>query len=121
MHSPWGAYSSECEAVGCNRRSSPYVQLLDGTWTFRLFQNPESVPPGFHENGFDTRGWSEIRVPGSWELQGFDKPVYTNIRYPFDVSDRNERFLRSHYAPEELKDRFLPLCPPYVPEHNPTG
>ena len=39
----------------------------------------------------------DITVPGHWQLQGFDRPVYTNIKYPF------------------------PCKPPVVPEANPTG
>ena len=36
-------------------------------------------------------------MPGNWQLQGFDRPVYTNVKYPF------------------------PVTPPYVPKENPTG
>lgn len=37
-------------------------------------------------------------MPGSWELQGFDAPIYTDTRYPF------------------------PANPPYVPQdYNPVG
>ena len=27
--------------------------------------------------------WAAIRVPGNWQLQGFDVPLYSNIPYPF--------------------------------------
>lgn len=36
-------------------------------------------------------------VPSNWQMHGFDRPIYTNIVYPF------------------------PLDPPHVPTENPTG
>ncbi len=25
----------------------------------------------------------DITVPGNWQLQGYDYPIYTNVKYPF--------------------------------------
>jgi beta-galactosidase len=41
--------------------------------------------------------WSTIEVPGHWQLQGYGKPQYTNVLFPF------------------------PVDPPFVPSENPTG
>lgn len=71
---------------------------LDGTWKFLFSKNNDLCPKDFHKPGFSTRKWSKIEVPGSWELQGFDAPIYTDTRYPF------------------------PPNPPYVPtNYNPVG
>lgn len=71
---------------------------LNGTWKFLYSRNPQSCPDGFWKAGYNTRGWKNIQVPGSWELQGFDAPIYTDVSYPF------------------------PPDPPYVPEdYNPVG
>lgn len=71
---------------------------LDGTWKFLFSKNNELCPKDFHKPGYSTRKWSKIQVPGSWELQGFDAPIYTDTRYPF------------------------PANPPYVPtDYNPVG
>ena len=40
---------------------------------------------------------SDMTVPGHWQLQGFDHPIYTNVQFPF------------------------PCNPPIVPDANPTG
>ncbi|BBI31965.1 glycoside hydrolase family 2 TIM barrel-domain containing protein [Cohnella abietis] len=122
MHSPWGAYASEEESTRCDRLTSSIYKLsLDGEWTFKLYENPEQVPTGFYEESFDLNGWGTIQVPGSWELQGHDKPIYTNIVYPFPIDDSSEPHLRDH-DPEELGGVYLPLNPPYVPrKNNPTG
>lgn len=46
---------------------------------------------------FDDEMWCQIEVPSNWQMQGFDKPIYTNVKYPF--ADK----------------------PPFVPSDNPTG
>jgi beta-galactosidase len=45
----------------------------------------------------ESHSWAAIQVPGHWQLQGYGKPHYTNVVYPF------------------------PVCPPFVPTENPTG
>ena len=69
---------------------------LDGTWRFLYFKNDSQCPADAHKG--ELRKAASIEVPGSWELQGFDAPIYTDTRYPF------------------------PANPPYVPEdYNPVG
>lgn len=69
---------------------------LDGTWDFRYFRSNSLCPADVHLSAL--KGTSKIEVPGSWELQGFDAPIYTDTRYPF------------------------PANPPYVPaDYNPVG
>ncbi len=72
---------------------------LDGVWDFKWFKNPsECNDSEFLESAVASSGWKKINVPGSWELQGFDAPIYTDVRYPF------------------------PANPPFVPEdYNPVG
>jgi beta-galactosidase len=61
--------------------------LLNGTWDFQYALTP------LH----DVDEWKTIDVPGHWQLQGFGKPHYTNVPYPF------------------------PIDPPFVPTENPVG
>lgn len=56
---------------------------LDGQWKFQWSKDPESRPAGFESEDFDVSGWNEITVPGNWQLQGYGKPIYVNMRYPF--------------------------------------
>ena len=49
-------------------------------------QVSDAAPAGAaraQERGTDGAVWSTIQVPGSWSLQGFDKPHYTNVVMPF--------------------------------------
>lgn len=71
---------------------------LDGSWKFKLVKNPGQSIQDFYKAGFDASQWQQIQVPGSWELQGFDAPIYTDVTYPFKAN------------------------PPYVPQdYNPVG
>lgn len=56
---------------------------LDGRWSFRWSKDPSSRPVDFYKTDYDTSGWDKIIVPGNWQMQGFGKPIYTNIPYPF--------------------------------------
>ena len=56
---------------------------LDGQWLFRWSKDPESRPMGFEREEYDVSGWEHITVPGNWQLQGFGKPIYVNMQYPF--------------------------------------
>ena len=42
------------------------VVSLTGMWKFEIGDNPK-----FSERGFDDSKWEKIRVPGTWENQGF--------------------------------------------------
>lgn len=97
-HAPLIPYPNEASALAGRREESPYFLLLNGQWQFHLAANPYAAPDGFFQPDFDTAGWANITVPGNWEMQGYDKPIYTNIKLPFAAN------------------------PPFVPhDDNPTG
>lgn len=95
-HVPWGAYESPEQARAGDRRASRFVHCLNGVWKFSLYGSPLDAPD-FWRADFDTTAWSDLPVPSNWQLHGFDRPIYTNIKYPF------------------------PVDPPRAPERNPTG
>lgn len=67
------------------KASNPTIQSLNGIWKFKWSPNPQSRPMDFYDENFSAENWDDILVPGSWELQGFGTPIYTNITYPFKV------------------------------------
>ena len=69
---------------------------LNGTWQFNYAKNPAEAPSDFWKEDYDTSNWNPIQVPGSWELQGFDAPIYTDVSYPFPP---NPPFVPSDYNP----------------------
>jgi len=70
---------------------------LDGEWRFRLAPDPRVAARWLAGDAADAPAEAPITVPGNWEMQGWNKPHYTNIPMPF----RDE--------------------PPHVPAANPTG
>ena len=59
------------------------IVSLDGEWQFHWSKDPESRPADFYREDYDVSGWDKIKVPGNWQLQGFGKPIYVNMQYPF--------------------------------------
>ncbi|MFA5262551.1 MAG: glycoside hydrolase family 2 TIM barrel-domain containing protein [Opitutaceae bacterium] len=64
--------------------SSQYL-LLNGTWKFNCVKRPEDRPVDFYKPDYDVSRWAEIPVPGSWQMHGFDFPIFTNAEYPFPI------------------------------------
>ena len=67
---------------------------LNGTWKFKYVAGIETssswynktATPGaseFQAKDYDDSNWDNIRVPLSWEMANYGKPVYTNVGYPF--------------------------------------
>lgn len=91
-------FADEAGAISRDPSQTPWMISLDGPWKFHYAPNPDTLPEGFYADDFDAAGWDEIAVPGNWMLQGYDKPIYCNVRMP------------------------IPNTPPFVPqEDNPTG
>ena len=84
-------------SVGTEPARSSYARdgiSLNGEWMFKYVHEVSERPVGFYQSGFDFSGWDKIQVPGPWELQGFGKPIYTNITYPFE---KNPPFIKGLY------------------------
>jgi len=62
---------------------------LNGTWRFFFSKSPYTAPEGFEKANFDHSTWNDIKVPSMWQLEGFGKPAYTNVDYPFPVDPPN--------------------------------
>ncbi len=67
--------------------------LLNGEWEFKYYESFLDLEGDFLSIPFTDR----IPVPSNWQLQGYDRPGYLNIRYP------------------------IPYDPPFVPDENPVG
>ncbi|WP_430814934.1 glycoside hydrolase family 2 TIM barrel-domain containing protein [Carboxylicivirga sp. RSCT41] len=57
------------------------VESLNGRWDFAWYSDVSEVPV----NSMPDK-WNTIEVPGAWQMQGYGKPIYTNIVYPFDAN-----------------------------------
>ncbi len=80
-------YSSIEAAKKGDRRSSDCYQTLTGTWKFFHVDKPSQRNNDFYKENYDVSKWDNIAVPGSWQTQGYDRPIYTNVTYPWVGTD----------------------------------
>ena len=97
-------------------RDGPWFRSLDGAGGSSLVGAPDAAPDGFAVADFDDAAWTEVDVPGCWTMQGFDRPIYTNVAMPFrtfppDVPDDNPTgcYRTSFTVPDEWRDRRVVL------------
>ena len=81
---------------------------LNGTWKFKYVAGTSSGPGSseFQAKDYNDSGWDDIRVPLSWEMANYGKPVYTNVGYPFQDNAPNANVGWTQYG---------------VTDHNATG
>jgi len=79
---------------------SKYFYLLNGTWKFYFVNGYKDLPADITNPDKSLTGWTDIKVPGNWELQGYGEAFYVNQPYEFAT-----------YNP----------VPPLLPEENPVG
>lgn len=75
------------------RGGSAQFELLNGEWGFRYYESIIDLEDCFTSVPAE----KTITVPSNWQLHGYDKPQYTNVKYP------------------------IPYDPPYVPDDIPVG
>ena len=96
---------------------------LNGQWKFKYVAGTTSGPGSsdFYAADYDDTAWDNIRVPLSWEMANYGKPVYTNVGYPFQnnppsatvgwtsygVTDNNATgfYRRTFTMPEDWTDK----------------
>ena len=75
---------------------------LNGVWKFKWNETIEGRAKGFESVDYNDSDWGTIPVPGMWELNGYNDPMYLNVGFAW----------RGHYKNN----------PPYpATEHNYVG
>ena len=92
-------YENRDQALTMKNANSPYYQLLNGTWNFYYVDAYKDLPAGIEQPGANIQ-WTDIKVPGNWEMQGHGIAIYTNHGYEW--KPRNPQ-------------------PPQLPEATPVG
>ncbi|WP_078544773.1 glycoside hydrolase family 2 TIM barrel-domain containing protein [Litchfieldia alkalitelluris] len=80
-------YQTVEQALNKENDNSAFYQSLNGKWKFHFAENPDKRVKDFYQTDFETKDWDEIEVPAHWQLQGYDYPQYTNIRYPWEGNE----------------------------------
>lgn len=81
-------YESLDAAMRGNRFMSRRCIPLNGDWKFRLYDSYKDVQFGFAEPQFNSDDWDTIKVPSNWQFEGYDKPQYCNIQYPWEGNEK---------------------------------
>lgn len=71
------------QAIEGHHDNSQWIQMLNGDWKFNWVKHPDERPINFYETAYDDTGWKTIPVPSNWQMHGYGKPIYTNVKYPF--------------------------------------
>ncbi len=90
-------YSDATDALRKRRGESDQFQLLNGDWQFKYYRNLATVPDDFFREDFAAQSFDTLPVPSVWQMHGYDRHQYTNIKYPF------------------------PYDPPHIPAENPCS
>jgi beta-galactosidase len=87
-HATMMTYPSAELAKASNRAASPWFQLLNGNWKFHGSLRPAERPIDFYRTDYSDANWGLMPVPASWQMHGFDIPIYTNIIYPWPQDNK---------------------------------
>ena len=82
-HSTLIPYPDIKTALIGTREASPFHKSLNGKWKFNWVSKPDDRPTDFYKANYNISDWAEIDVPGCWQMQGYDVPIYINAGYPF--------------------------------------
>lgn len=93
-------YEDKTTALKGKYEGSKYYQLLNGKWKFYYTEDDRNAPANITDANIDVSAWSDINVPGNWEVQGFGSPIYVNHGYEFQPRNPN---------------------PPHLPDYSPMG
>ena len=76
------------------RYSSDIVRVLSGDWQFKYYSTNNNLPDVIDT---ETVAFDTVKIPSTWQRNGYDSPAYINCPYAFDD------------------------VPPYVPYEQPVG
>ena len=105
-----------------------YSISLNGEWSFHWSPDLEHLPENFEQIEYSVADWKKLRIPATFEMNGYGTPIYLNFGYPFraappsvseippeDYTSFKERnpvgsCRRSFTLPETWSGQLIHLC-----------
>lgn len=115
-HSDHSFYGDDKEV---QTKKSRFVHSLNGVWKFAYAVNYNAALIGFEKVECDCHFWSDIRVPGHIQMEGYDVPQYVNVQYPWDGHEELEQgqvpvrfnpvasYVKYFHVPDSMKGERL--------------
>jgi beta-galactosidase len=102
-------YAALGKAINGVREESVFYKTLNGNWRFHWVSKPSDRPLEFYRPDYDISEWDEIPVPSNWQMYGYGRPIYLNVRYPFK---KNPPLIQHDYNPVgSYRTKFeVPAC-----------
>ncbi|MFI2742782.1 glycoside hydrolase family 2 TIM barrel-domain containing protein [Zhouia sp. PK063] len=94
-HATFQVFTTEKDALKEDISKANY-KLLNGMWKFHFSKTPAERPKDFYKTDYNSTNWKTIQVPGDWQMEGYDFPLYTNIEYPYP---KNPPYVDNSYNP----------------------
>ena len=91
-----------CSVEAMEQEKEEFRYSLNGIWKFHYAKNYQSTIPGFESEAYCCKSWDDIRVPAHIQLEGYDKPQYANVQYPWEG--------REEVKPGEIPEEFNPVA-----------
>lgn len=82
--------------------ASSFYYSLDGVWKFAYAKNYSLSVKGFETLDYNAKSWDDIRVPAHIQLEGYDRPQYANVQYPWEGHEE--------IRPGEIPEEFNPVA-----------
>ena len=88
---------------------------LNGYWKFNWTPYTSQQLGEFFRCEFDDKDWADIKVPGTWQMQGYGNPHYRNIGLPPGIDEKHPpridpqqnsagRYRKTFTLPEDWQD-----------------
>ncbi len=63
---------------------SSFRYSLNGKWKFAYASCPDMAIEDFYKVDYPCKNWDSITVPAHIQLEGYDRPQYANVEYPWE-------------------------------------
>jgi beta-galactosidase len=83
-HSTLMPYGNLTEALKAKRSASSLAISLNGLWKFNWVDWPQKRPVNFYKPNYNVSKWKDIKVPSSFQVQGYGTPDYSNFTLIFE-------------------------------------